>query len=127
MTAKRRHSAPPNLIRSVRGDLDWIVMKALEKDRSRRYETANGLALDVQRHLANEPISARPPSKVYRLRKTIMRNRVLFASAGTIALLLIVSLIVVSASLAKERRSRQKSQQVTKFLEASKALGLLWR
>src|SRR5713101_9613385 len=55
-TALRRQSAPPALIRSVRGDLDWIVMKALEKDRTRRYETANGLALDIQRYLANEPI-----------------------------------------------------------------------
>src|SRR5260221_4868292 len=74
-TAERRQSAPPALIRSVRGDLDWIVMKALEKDRRRRYETANGLALDVQRHLANEPISARPPSKLYKLRKAVLRNK----------------------------------------------------
>ncbi len=130
-TAQHRQSAPPALIRSVRGDLDWIVMKALEKDRTRRYETANGLALDVQRYLANEPISARPPSKLYKLQKTVLRNKLLFAGAGVIALLLVVGLIVVSASLAGERRSRRmaeaakadaeaasiKSQQVTKFLE----------
>src|SRR6266571_3523916 len=116
-TAQRRQSAPPALIRSVRGDLDWIVMKALAKDRRRRYETANGLALDVQRYLANEPISARPPSKLYKLQKAVLRNKLLFSGIGVIALLLVVSLIVVSASLAKERRSRQKSQQVTKFLE----------
>src|SRR6266446_71873 len=65
-TAQRRHSSPLNLIRSIRGDLDWIVMKALEKDRSRRYETASSLALDIQRHLANETISARPPSALYK-------------------------------------------------------------
>src|SRR5205823_7439272 len=70
-----------------------------------------------QRFLANEAISARPPSKLYKLQKLVLRNKLLFAGVGVIALLLIVSLIVVSASLAKERRSRQKSQQVTKFLE----------
>src|SRR6266478_4571539 len=130
-TAQRRQSAPPALIRSVRGDLDWIVMKALEKDRTRRYETANGLALDVQRYLANEPISARPPSKLYKLQKAVLRNKLLFIGMGVIALLLVMSLIVVSALLARERRSRReveaakakteaaslRSQQVTKFLE----------
>src|SRR5207247_8363515 len=115
--ALHRHSEPPMLIRAIRGDLDWIAMKALEKDRTRRYPTANGLALDIQRFLADETVSARPPSKVYKLRKAILRNKLLFAGIGVIALLLVVSLIVVSASLAKERRSRQKSQQVTKFLE----------
>src|SRR5260221_10496888 len=115
--AHHRHSDPPTLIRAVRGDLDWIAMKALEKDRTRRYETANGLALDVQRYLDNEAISARAPSKIYKLQKTVLRNKLLFAGVGVIALLLVVSLIVVSASLAKERQSRAKSQQVTKFLE----------
>jgi eukaryotic-like serine/threonine-protein kinase len=123
-TAERRQSAPPALIRSVRGDLDWIVMKALEKDRTRRYETANGLALDIQRYLANEPILARPPSKRYKLQKAVLRNKFLFTGIGIIALLLVASLIVVSASLARERQSRReaettsvKSQQVTQFLE----------
>ena len=73
-----RQAEPPRLIREVRGDLDWIVMKALEKDRTRRYETANGLALDVQRYLASEPISARPPSKFYKLQKAALRNKLLF-------------------------------------------------
>jgi len=123
--AQHRKSEPPTLIRAVRGDLDWIVMKALEKDRTRRYETANGLALDIQRYLANEAISARPPSKFYKLQKTVLRNKVLFASAGVIALLLVVGLIVVSVALARETQSRReadaasaKSQQITKFLEA---------
>src|SRR5712671_6797151 len=121
--AQHRKSEPPTLIRAVRGDLDWIAMKALEKDRTRRYETANGLAMDIQRYLANEPISARPPSKVYKLQKTVLRNKLLFIGIGVIALLLIAGLILVSASLARERRSRReaeasavKSQQVTKFL-----------
>src|SRR5258706_1171680 len=123
--AQHRKSEPPTLIRAIRGDLDWIVMKALEKDRTRRYETANGLALDIQRYLANEAISARPPSKLYKMQKPVLRNKVLFASVGVIALLLVVGLIVVSVALASERQSRReadaasvKSQQVTKFLEA---------
>src|SRR5467141_45336 len=69
--AKQRGSEPPRLIHTHRGALDWIAMKALEKDRTRRYETANGLALDVQRFLANEPVSARPPSAAYKLRKFV--------------------------------------------------------
>ena len=63
----------------LRGDLDWIVMKCLEKDRARRYETANGLAADLKRHLNSEPVNARPPSAVYRLQKTLRRNKVFFA------------------------------------------------
>ena len=72
----------------VRGELDWIVMKCLEKDRSRRYETANGLARDVQRYLADESVEACPPSVSYRLRKFVGRNRgpVLAASLLLIAL-----------------------------------------
>ncbi len=116
-TAQRRHSSPLNLIRSIRGDLDWIVMKALEKDRSRRYETASGLALDVQRHLANEAISARPPSRIYKLQKMVRRNRLLFIGIGAVATLLVVSLIVVSASLAHERQSQHEAKQVKQFLE----------
>ncbi len=79
--AQNRKSEPPTLIHAVRGDLDWIVMKALEKDRTRRYATANGLALDVQRYLADEPISARPPSKVYTFQKAVLRNKLLFAAS----------------------------------------------
>jgi tetratricopeptide (TPR) repeat protein len=99
-------------------------MKSLEKDRTRRYETANGLAQDVQRYLANEPISARPPSKLYRFQKILLRNKLLFIGIAVVAVLLVTGLIVVSASLAKERQARRdaqteaaKSKQVTKFLE----------
>jgi serine/threonine protein kinase len=115
--AQHRRSEPPKLIRAVSGDLDWIVMKAMEKNRTRRYETANGLALDVQRFLAHEAVSARPPSKLYRFQKTVERNRLLFIGLGIIATLLIVSLIVVSASLPQERQSRREARQVKQFLE----------
>src|SRR5262249_19623707 len=73
--AANRGTEPAKLTRMVRGELDWIVMKALEKDRSRRYETANGFAMDVQRYLADEPVLACPPSAGYRLRKFVRRNR----------------------------------------------------
>src|SRR5208282_343707 len=70
-TARSRGLGAPKLISQLRGDLDWIVMKALEKDRARRYETANGLAMDIQRYLADEPVSAGPPGAGYRLRKLV--------------------------------------------------------
>src|SRR6266571_883953 len=115
--AQHRRSEAPKLIRAISGDLDWIVMKAVEKNRTRRYETANALALDVQRFLAHAAVSARPPSKLYKFQKTVERNRLLFIGLGIIATLLIVSLIVVSASLAQERQSRREARQVKQFLE----------
>src|SRR5882762_789612 len=115
--AHQRRSEPPRLIHTIRRDLDWIAMKAMEKDRTRRYETANGLALDIQRFLENEPVSARPPSRLYKFQKTVRRNRLLFISIGVIATLLVVSLIVVSASLAHERQSQHEVKQVKQFLE----------
>ncbi len=73
--AASRHTEPKKLTALLRNDLDWIVMKALEKDRSRRYETANGFAMDIQRYLADEPVLAGPPSAGYRLRKFVRRNQ----------------------------------------------------
>jgi tetratricopeptide (TPR) repeat protein len=116
--AQLRHAEPATLIREIRGDLDWIVMKAMEKDRRRRYETANGLAVDVQRFLASETVSARPSSKLYKFRKIVVRNKLLFGSIAMITLLLVAGLVIVSASLARERRESAKSRQVTQFLEA---------
>lgn len=116
--AQHRKSEPSALIRQVRGDLDWIVMKTLEKDRTRRYETANGLAADIQRFLADEPISARPPSKLYKFQKTVLRNKLLFAGTGVIVALLFVGLITVSTSLARERRSRREAESSRTFLES---------
>jgi formylglycine-generating enzyme required for sulfatase activity len=87
--AAQRSLEPTQLTRLVRGDLDWIVMKSLEKERSRRYETANGLARDLERYLADEVVEARPPSAGYRLRKFVRRNRGLVVAAGLIALALV--------------------------------------
>src|SRR5262249_41918361 len=73
------------VLHEVRDDLDWIVMKCLEKDRALRYETANGLAADIQRHLNNEPIVARPPSKLDRFQKLVRRNKLGFGAGAAVA------------------------------------------
>ncbi len=88
-TADRRQSEPHRLKSLLAGDLDWVVMKALEKDRNRRYQTANGLAMDLQRYLNDEPVSACPPGRVYRLSKLIRRNRATFTAVGAVSLALI--------------------------------------
>jgi tetratricopeptide (TPR) repeat protein len=88
--AANRGTEPAKLTRQLRGELDWIVMKALEKDRTRRYDTATGLALDVQRYLANEPVSAGPPSATYRLRKFVRRNRPAVALATVVLFSLVL-------------------------------------
>jgi eukaryotic-like serine/threonine-protein kinase len=92
--AASRQTEPLKLTRMVRGDLDWIVMKALEKDRTRRYETASGLARDLQRYLASEPVLARPPSTAYRLGKFAQRHRAaVLAGAAVLAALLAGTLV----------------------------------
>jgi serine/threonine protein kinase len=88
--AKHRQADPSKLTHLLRGDLDWIVMKTLEKDRTRRYETANGLAADIQRHLQNEPVVARPPSNLYRFQKLVRRNKLAFTAACAVAVALIL-------------------------------------
>jgi serine/threonine protein kinase/Tol biopolymer transport system component len=95
--AKHRSATPDVLTKAIRGDLDWIVMKALEKDRARRYETANGLAEDVRRHLEHEPVLARGPSTTYRLQKFLRRHR--SQTIATLALLIIVGVGVVILSM----------------------------
>jgi tetratricopeptide (TPR) repeat protein len=91
--AKQRKAEPPKLIHLVRGDLDWIVMKALEKNRARRYETANGLAADIQRHLNNEPVTAAAPGAGYKIQKFVRRHRV-GVMAGSFVLLALVAGII---------------------------------
>jgi serine/threonine protein kinase/tetratricopeptide (TPR) repeat protein len=91
--AASRHTEPAKLTRLVRGELDWIVMKALEKDRTRRYETANGFARDVERYLKDEAVEACPPSRGYRLRKFARKNRVVLATSGLFAALLLIAAV----------------------------------
>ena len=111
LIAKHRQSEPPKLIHSLRGDLDWIVMKALEKDRARRYETANGLAADIQRHLNDEPIVARPPSGAYRFQKLVRRNRLAFVAAALMAGMLLAASGVSTWQAVRANRQAQRALQ----------------
>jgi serine/threonine protein kinase/tetratricopeptide (TPR) repeat protein len=113
----QRQTEPAKLTRLVRGELDWIVMKALEKDRNRRYETANGFALDVQRYLADEPVEACPPSAGYRIGKFVRRNRGPVLAAGVFVLLLAAGVAGTAAglvrALAAERAAGDALAQAT--------------
>ena len=124
--AANRATDPHRLFAAVRGDLDWIVMKALEKDRQRRYETANGLAMDVRRFLDNEPIVARPPSRLYRLQKTARRNRVAFAAVSVVVVALAAGLGAATISWKREKQARERAvaaeQQQIKLREEADRL-----
>ena len=111
-TAYRRHIEPPKLQLLLKGDLDWIVMKALEKDRRRRYETANGLGMDVRRFLDNEPVLARPPSRWYRFQKLVRRNRGLFAAAGAVSLTLMIGLGTSTWLFLQERKAEHQQARL---------------
>ncbi len=106
--AKQRKTEPPGLLHLVRGDLDWIVMKALEKDRTRRYETANGLAADIKRHLNNEPVTACPPSRIYRFQKMARRNKLAVGAAAAVAMSLLLGLGISSVMFIREKEARAK-------------------
>jgi eukaryotic-like serine/threonine-protein kinase len=123
--AAYRGTVPQRLRGELRGDLDWITMKALAKERDRRYETANGLAADVRRHLRNEPVTAGPPSTSYRLGKLVRRNRSAFAVGSLLVLLLAalaVSMTVQAGRLTRERDrtavQAAKAQKTTEFLQS---------
>jgi serine/threonine protein kinase/tetratricopeptide (TPR) repeat protein len=122
-TAKQHGTEGVHLLKLIRGDLDWIVMKCLEKDRTRRYDTANGLAMDLRRHLENEPVVARPPSAAYRLQKAWRRHKTAFTSAALMAAVLVAATGISAwqavratraEALAKQRLA--ESEAITKFL-----------
>jgi serine/threonine protein kinase len=122
-TAKQHGTEGGQLLRLIRGDLDWIVMKCLEKDRTRRFETANGLAMDLRRHLENEPIVARPPSTAYRMQKAWRRNKTAFAAVAVIGVVLVAAAGISACqavratragTLAKQRLA--ESEAISKFL-----------
>jgi serine/threonine protein kinase len=103
----QRQTEPTKLTKLVRGELDWIVMKALEKDRCRRYETANGLARDLERYLANEAVEACPPRAGYRLRKFVRRNRLQVAAAGLVLLALLAGMAGMTVGLVQANAARR--------------------
>ena len=93
----------------LRGDLDWIVLRALEKDRERRYESAAALAEDLQRHLAHEPVNAGPPGALYRCGKWVRRHRVAFVSITAVALSLCIGLVTTLMALKREAEQRERA------------------
>ncbi len=132
-TGSRRRSEAPRRpvsreqLAAIRGDLDWIIMKCLEKDRERRYETANDLAMDLRRHLENEPILAREPTQFYRLQKIVRRHRLFFSSAITVVLILICAVIVSTwlawrASRAEHEQARLRALSEAKAAETRQNL-----
>ena len=108
--ASLRQTEPPKLVHLVRGDLDWIVLKCLEKDRARRYVTANALAVDLQRHLKNEPVVARPPSRIYVFQKTVRRHKVAFAAAAAVMIVLAAGVLVSSLEAVHARRAELQTR-----------------
>ena len=121
----QRQTEPAKLSKLMRGELDWIVMKTLEKDRNRRYETANAFAADVQRYLADEPVQACPPSATYRLRKFARRNRRVLAIASVILAALMVVLATLAGTIgwvARDRATRQAvmKERVTLLIEEAR-------
>jgi tetratricopeptide (TPR) repeat protein len=132
-----RGTEPARLSRLVRGDLDWVVMKALDKDRSRRYETPSAFARDVRRHLDGDPVEAGPPSRVYRLRKFVRKHRAGLATAAAFALVLVAATAVskweawratraetlakkaqtaTQAALKESEEARAQAEAVSKFM-----------
>jgi WD40 repeat protein/serine/threonine protein kinase len=109
VTANQRQTEPPKLVHTMRGDLDWIVMKALDKDRTRRYETANGLAADIHRHLSNEPVVASPPSNFYNFQKLVRRNKLAFIAAGVVITALIIGLGLSTWMFVQERTAHEQT------------------
>ena len=118
----KHQDAPRKLAKMLRGELDWIVMKAIEKDRTRRYETANGLAMDLRRYLAGEPVLAAPPSAVYRMQKFVRRNKVVVTAGVLVAAALLVGIVGFAwqAHIAQQQEhlAQQRAdelEQVSKF------------
>jgi serine/threonine protein kinase len=117
--AARRHTEPQKLVSQLRGDLDWIVMKAMAKDRTRRYETPYGLAMEVQRHLRNEPVTAGPPDRRYRFQKLVRRNKSTFV-AGTLLLTALIGGLGTSNWLyLKEKDARREQQRLRDVADAA--------
>jgi WD40 repeat protein/tRNA A-37 threonylcarbamoyl transferase component Bud32 len=119
--AKRRGVDVSRLVALLRGDLDWIVMKCLEKDRTRRYETANGLARDIVRHLHHEPVTACPPSAAYRFRKLVRRNQLAFAAAGAVVFTLVFGIIGSTWQMVRAKRAEQEQHAQRVFAEKARA------
>jgi eukaryotic-like serine/threonine-protein kinase len=126
-TAKRRSADTSKLLHQLKGDLDWIVMKCLEKDRQRRYDTANGLAADLKRHLNNEPVTARPPSAAYKFQKAFRRNRLVFVAGTAVSAALLLGIVLSAWQAVRAKRAEaqalvEKASALTEKANAQAAL-----
>ncbi len=119
--APNHNTDPDRLVRTLRGDLDWILLKTLEKDRNRRYETANALAMDIRRFLENEPVLASPPSRVYRLRKAVRRNRAASVAVVAVSLAMVTAVTATSWGLLRARRAEAHAAQEAEIAKAVNA------
>ena len=119
--ARRRGTEPTKLHRQIRGDLDWIVMKALEKDRARRYSSASSLASDIQRFLSDEPVTARPPSVGYRFGKFARRNKTVLALVTLIALILVAATIVSAWEVVLARQAEAEAKELLRRAKRAEA------
>jgi eukaryotic-like serine/threonine-protein kinase len=115
-TAERRGTESKQLVKLLRGDLDWITMKAVQKDRARRYGTPSELAADIDRYLENRPVVARPAGTAYRLKKYVQRHRLGVAAATGAAILLVVFAITQAVQLRRTTRERDRANRITEFM-----------
>ena len=126
-TAVHRRLEPARLKLVLRGDLDWIVMKALEKDRDRRYQTAIGLGVDVRHYLNHEPVVARPPSRLYRFQKLVRRNRAVFISITAVSVALIAGFGTSTWLFFREREARLQEQEARREAQKGRENAALLR
>jgi tetratricopeptide (TPR) repeat protein len=117
--AANRSIEPTKLARLLRGELDWVVMKAIEKDRTRRYETANAFIRDIQRYLADEVVEARPPSRGYRLKKFVKRNRGQVLAASLVLLALVGGVVGTTIGLLQANAAAQKERDANGAAQAA--------
>jgi WD40 repeat protein/serine/threonine protein kinase len=117
---KRRQTDVARLVHQLQGDLDWIVMKCLEKDRTRRYDTANGLAADIQRHLANEPVTARPPSAAYKLQKAWRRNKLAWSAAGAVMCAMVLGVVASTWQAVRATKAETAQKEVAERARADR-------
>ncbi len=117
--AARQQSTPAKLTTALREDLDWIVMKAMQKDRNLRYETSNGLAMDVERYLISEPVVARPHNNTYRLRKLVSRNRLVYTMGTLVAVALLIGISLSSMQTWRITRAEREHNRLRSLAEQS--------
>ena len=119
--AQHRQADGAKLVGLIRGDLDWIVMKALEKERVRRYESASSLALDIQRHLQSEPVIARPATRLYRFRRLVRRNKLAFAASAAVAIVLLIGIVVSMWQAIRATTAEREQRRLREDAEKARA------